>query len=80
VYCKDDGSVEVKAIFDGKGYPAFIATREEIAKVPTHPAKNTLIKQGNGAFLYRLTSGELQVNRRQDGIPAKEYSFRFTCS
>jgi hypothetical protein len=80
VYCTDNGSVKVLAIFDGKGYPAFTASPEEIAAVPTHPAKNTLIKSSNGAFLYRLTSGELQVNRRHDGTPAKDYSFRFTCN
>jgi hypothetical protein len=78
VYCKADGSVEVLAIYKGEGYPAFTATTEEIAKVPTHPAKNTLIKSGNGAFLYRLTSGLLQVNRAEDGT-GKVYSFRFGC-
>jgi hypothetical protein len=77
IYCKPDGSVEVLAIFEGKGYPAFTASPAEIASVPAKPAKNTLIKQGNGAFLYRLTSGQLQVNRREDGTPAKDYSFRF---
>jgi hypothetical protein len=78
VYCNDDGSVKVLAIFKGEGYPAFTATEDEIAAVPTHPAKNTLIKSGNGAFLYRLTSGLLQVNRAEDGT-GKVYSFRFTC-
>jgi hypothetical protein len=78
VYCQSNGSVEVKAIYKGEGYPAFTASEDEIAKVPTHPAKNTLIKSGNGAFLYRLTSGLLQVNRAEDGT-GKVYSFKFGC-
>jgi hypothetical protein len=77
VYCQSDGSVTVLAIYKSQGYPAFTASVAEIAAVSAKPAKNTLIKQGNGAFLYRLTSGELQVNRRDDGSAAKAYSFRF---
>jgi hypothetical protein len=41
---------------------AFTASAAEIAKVPKHPAQNTLIKSGHGAALYRLTNGLLQVN------------------
>jgi hypothetical protein len=77
VYCKADGSVEVMAIYKGEGFLAFVASPAEIAAVPTHPATNTIIKQGKGAFLYRLTSGLLQVNRAEDGTPAKDYSFAF---
>ncbi len=61
VYCMGDGSVRVYAL----GTPWFIsftASHTEIARVPKKPAVNTLIKQGKGAVLYRLTSGELQVN------------------
>jgi hypothetical protein len=78
VYCESDGSVVGLAIYKGVGYPAFIATKAEIDAVPANPEKNTLIKEGNGAFLYRLTSGQLQVNRAEDGT-GKTYSFKFTC-
>jgi hypothetical protein len=76
VYCQSNGAIEVLAIFNSKGYPAFVATPDEIAKVPAKPSVNTLIKSGNGASLYRLTSGELQVNRAEDGT-GKLYRFIF---
>jgi hypothetical protein len=76
VYCEKDGSVTALAIYANKGYPAFTVTPDEIAQVPIHPAKNTAIKSGNGATLYRLTSGEMQVNRAEDGT-GKLYAFRF---
>jgi hypothetical protein len=76
VYCEKDGSVTVYAIYASKGYLAFIASPDEIAKVPSKPVKNTLIKQNLGARLYRLTSGELQVNRAEDST-GKDYVFIF---
>jgi hypothetical protein len=63
VYCNADGSVTVYSVYGNTGYLAFTATAKEINAVPKHPAKNTLIKQGKGARLYRLTDGQLQVNR-----------------
>jgi len=76
VYCLADGSIRVYAIFESKGYLAFTASPKEIDAVPLHPAQNTLIKQGNGARLYRLTGGELQLNRvAPDG---QDHSFTFS--
>jgi hypothetical protein len=49
----------------------------KIAKVPKNPTVNTVIKSGNGATLYRLMSGELQVNRAEDGT-GKMYRFVFS--
>jgi hypothetical protein len=77
VYCKPDGTVEALAIYKGEGLPGIIATPAEIAAIPTHPAKNTLIKQSNGVRLYRLTSGLLQINRADEH--GKDYIYRFTC-
>jgi hypothetical protein len=76
VYCLADGSVKILAIYKSKGYDALLVTPAEIAKVPAKPAVNTAIKTGNGATLYRLTSGELQVNRAED-VTGKLYSFIF---
>jgi hypothetical protein len=78
IYCAKDGTVTGLAIYKGVGYPGIVATAAEIAAVPEHPTKNTLIKQGNGVRLYRLTSGELQINRAEDYM-GKDYSYRFTC-
>ena len=76
-YCQADGSIRVYAI-DRKtshGHLAFVASAAEIAKVP-HPTHNTVIKSGGGATLYRLTSGELQLNRAEEHT-GKMYSFIF---
>jgi hypothetical protein len=75
IYCEVDGSVKVLALYNQKGVAAFIATPAEIATVPKSPTINTVIKSGNGATLYRLTSGELQVNRTEDN--GKMYHFIF---
>jgi len=57
------------------GKLAFTATPAEIAKFPTTPAMNTAIKSAMGATLYRLTTGELQVNRNE--TTGKFYAFIF---
>lgn len=62
IYCEGDNSVTVWAVINSQGYFAFNASVKEIAKVPVKPEKNTLIKQAMNIALYRLTTGELQVN------------------
>jgi len=62
IYCMADGSVRVYVPGEPLWVIAFDASPSEIAKIPTKPDKNTLIKSGKGAFLYRLTTGELQIN------------------
>ena len=54
----------------GKSTRAFRATTTEIARVPELPEENTVIDQYYEIALYRLTTGEFQVNygpSRQDG-------------
>jgi len=66
IYCTDRG-VEVYDIgWSGEGSPAFIATFAEIDAVPNPPATNTAIDGSPGFTLYRLTSGELQLNGPAD--------------
>jgi hypothetical protein len=75
LYC--DGSTLIAyAMFESKGYLAFKITQAEIDKFPKNPARNILIKVAKGVRLYRLSSGELQINRatEDDG----EYSFILT--
>ena len=62
IYCESDNSVTVWAVINSQGYFAFHATVAEINKVPVNPVKNTLIKSAMNIALYRLTTGELQVN------------------
>ena len=76
IYCEADGSINVLAIWMSQGYAAIVASPVEIAKVPKNPTVNTAIKSGNGATLYRLTSGELQVNRAENDT-GKMYHFIF---
>jgi hypothetical protein len=55
---------------NGRSRRAFRATAAEIDAVPETPAQNTVIDQYFEVALYRLTSGEFQVNygpSRQDG-------------
>lgn len=58
---------------NGNGDKIFTATDEEVADVGDAPAANTIIDSANGVALYRLTSGEFQINATNfDGSP---YSF-----
>ncbi|NDJ86844.1 MAG: hypothetical protein GYB66_13255 [Chloroflexi bacterium] len=69
IYCRANGAIEVYAIVNGNGVPAFTATPEEIAAVGV-PLANTLIKEGGGGIrLYRLSSGEFQVNAPMGSDP-----------
>jgi hypothetical protein len=49
---------------NGDDDPDFVwrATARILARVPDEPEVNTLIIEGEGIALYRLTSGEYQVN------------------
>jgi hypothetical protein len=77
VYC-ENGGITAYALYQSKGYLAFKISKEALAKYPAQPARNTLIIQKLGVQLYKLTSGEYQINRTTtDG---KLYSFRWkTC-
>ena len=61
IYCRPNG-IEILTIDgQGNGHFAFLATRNQIDAVGI-PTRNTLIAAGNGVGLFRLTSGEFQVN------------------
>jgi hypothetical protein len=68
VYCQPDGSVDVYAIQSGEGVFIFRATPAEINAIGV-PAENTPIMAGAGIVLYRLSSGEFQVNAPANGDP-----------
>lgn len=72
-----DGSVRVYAPNGEQWYIAFTASPADIDKVPKHPTVNILIKQGMGARLYRLMSGELQVNSTHPNGSEWDYVFIF---
>ena len=62
VYCNSAGVDVYSLDWSGNGTFVFRATLAEINNVPAVPATNTLIDGRGGFALYRLTSGELQVN------------------
>ena len=58
-----DCAIEVLGIDgNGRGYRAIYATAKELAKFAETPEENTLIEQYYEYALYKLTSGEYQVN------------------
>jgi hypothetical protein len=70
IYCRG-GEIHVYEIDDIKhGTLAFVATEEEIAAVGSTPEVNTVIDSAGDIFLYRLTTGEFQVNA--PGLPPEE--------
>jgi LysM repeat protein len=61
IYCRPNG-IEILTIDgQGNGHFAFRATQNQINAVGI-PTRNTLIAAGGGVGLFRLTSGEFQVN------------------
>jgi hypothetical protein len=63
IYCYR-GGVNVSRIILSKGYPSLRVSAATIAKTPKYPAHNTLIAEDKRykVRLYRLSSGELQIN------------------
>lgn len=78
VYCLGDGSVRVYVIGNPKWTIDFDANPTEIAKVPKHPAHNTLIKKGHFAALSRQTNGFLLVS--SPGLNPKDGDYTFIFS
>lgn len=77
VYCKS-GGIEVWAINSaGQGSLAFFATNDEIAAVPNPPDENTIIEEGLGVRLFRLTNGSFQVVGVTD-FEGKTYNLSFS--
>ena len=63
IYCYR-GGVTASRIILSKGYPSLRVTAATIAKTPKYPAQNTLLAEDKHYLvrLYRLSSGELQIN------------------
>jgi hypothetical protein len=61
----------------GQPFRVWRVSSRTLASVPRFPEVNTLIRQEQGIALYRLTSGEYQVNAGPDG-EGKIYVARFT--
>jgi hypothetical protein len=76
LYCTSAGNLEVYTPSTPQWKLLFTVTPAEIAKVPKHPAQNTLIKEVQNVRLYRLTGGLLQLNAPGLGGDA-DYVFRF---
>jgi hypothetical protein len=75
MWCQEDDGLVVYGIdANSQGYLSLYAPPDLIASVPAFPDANTLIATGaNGVRLYRLSTGELQVNApASDG---KEYVY-----
>ncbi len=59
----DRGNIIIYGIdSSSRGYVALVVTAAEIAAVSSTPEKNTLILRDGLFAVYRLTTGELQVN------------------
>ena len=71
IYCKADGSVEIWEVINGVGQFAMSVSPVQIAQVGLSATDNLLIAQGGSTNvrLYRLTSGEFQVNSPSGGDP-----------
>jgi hypothetical protein len=66
IFCHEYGVDIYDLDMSGRGTFVFRATYDEIEGISRTPAQNTLIK-GNGVFaLYRLTTGEMQLNGPPD--------------
>jgi hypothetical protein len=78
--CHDEG-LTVYKISSNSQTEAFSLSKEALDRFPEKPASNTLITQEQGIRLYRLTSGELQINAPPSRHEQAEYVFRVTsCS
>ncbi len=73
-------SIEVLGFDRGgrRGYKAIYATAREIARVPENPEINTVIEQYYEYALYRLTTGEFQLNAGPFDEEDKVYVVIFT--
>lgn len=66
IYCTPYGVDVYDLDMSGRGEFLFRATWDEINRVDNPPAENTLIDGEPGFALYRLTSGEMQLNGPAD--------------
>jgi len=76
VFCYDEGLTVYKLDSTGRS-KAIQLSKEELNQFPQHPATNTQLAQGQDIRLYRLTSGELQINAPPISADAGEYVYRW---
>ena len=64
VYCTPNSDVEIWAVNadTGQGVLHMTIPISQVESVEQTPAENTLILENDNLHLYRLTSGELQIN------------------
>lgn len=78
-YCVNYGDVQVWAVKNSQGYYAFTATKAELNAQPRNPAQPLLIKEGMGVQLWRLPSGQLQINGPSyDSSATGQYAFAWS--
>lgn len=70
-------AIEVLGFNGDGGYDAIYASPRELARIDEFPEENVLIEQYYEFALYKLTSGEYQVNVGPD-IEGKVYVVNFT--
>lgn len=61
IYCLTDGSIQIFRIVNGQGELAFTVSRSRIMEVGI-PATNVLLDESGNIRLYRLSSGNFQLN------------------
>lgn len=70
IYCISDGSIDIWDIVNSQGQRAFTVSPAQIAAVGIGPEPRLLGQGGpNNVRLYRLPSGEFQVNAPRGGDP-----------
>ncbi len=75
VYCRADGTIQIyKVDANSKGSLVLNVTPAQLAKFPLHPDQNMLIAEAGGVRLYRLTTGEMQINA-STATPGVDYVF-----
>ncbi len=75
VYCAADGGIMVWGIDNGQGFYDFTASAKEIAAAGVNPKKHVLIKEKHDRQLWRLSTGQFEINGpTADG---KGYTFVF---
>jgi hypothetical protein len=62
IYCSAENGITIWQLKNGKSGQVLNATAAELAALPAKPASNTLIKQVGDIALYKLTTGEYQLN------------------
>lgn len=69
IYCNDFGIAIYDLDISGNGTYAFGVPYTEVTAVGKFPTENTLLGSSPGFALYRLTSGEMQLNGLNEGYP-----------